>query len=72
MEENTKKVRLVVIKEFDRLHKYASTPESAKPTLKRVRQYLSTHLAHVQYHAFKKLGVPIGSGMVEGFNHLLH
>lgn len=54
-----------ILKEFGRLLKYASTPESAKPTLKRVRQYLSTHLAHVQYRAFKKLGFPIGSGMVE-------
>lgn len=40
-------------------------PESVKPTLKRVRQYLSIHLAHVQYRSFKKLGFPIGSGMVE-------
>lgn len=54
-----------IIKEFGRLLKYASTPESAKPMLKRVRQYLSTHLAHVQYRAFKKLGFPLGSGMVE-------
>lgn len=54
-----------IIKEFGRLLKYASTPESAKPTLKRVQQYLSTHLAHVQYRAFKKRGFPIGSGMVE-------
>jgi hypothetical protein len=30
-----------------------------------VRQYLSTHLAHIQYRAFKKLGFPLGSGMVE-------
>jgi hypothetical protein len=54
-----------IIKEFGRLLKYAFTPESAKPTLKRVRQYLSTHLAHIQYRAFKKLGFPLGSGMVE-------
>jgi hypothetical protein len=54
-----------ILQEFGRLLKYASTPESAKPTLKRVRQYLSTHLAHVQYRTFKTLGFPIGSGMVE-------
>jgi len=54
-----------IIREFGRLLKYASTPTSAKPTLKRVRHYLSTHLAHLQYRTFKKLGFPIGSGMVE-------
>ncbi|NJK54199.1 MAG: ISKra4 family transposase [Leptolyngbyaceae cyanobacterium SU_3_3] len=54
-----------ILKELGRLLTYASTPESAKPTLKRVQQYLSTHLAHVQYRTFKKLGFPIGSGMVE-------
>ncbi len=54
-----------IVKEFSRLLKYSSTPEAAKPVLQRVRQYLVTHLTHLQYRQFKKLGFPIGSGMVE-------
>jgi hypothetical protein len=54
-----------IIQELGRLLKYPSTPTSAKPALKRVRQYLSKHLAHLQYRQFKKQGFPIGSGMVE-------
>jgi hypothetical protein len=54
-----------ILKELGHLLKYRSTPESAKPTLKRVQQYLTTHLAHLQYRQFKQLGFPIGSGMVE-------
>lgn len=54
-----------IVQELGRLLKYPSTPASAKPTLKRVRQYLSNHLAHLQYRQFKNQGFPIGSGMVE-------
>ena len=54
-----------IVKEFGRLVKYPSTPASAKPVLQRVRQYLTTHLVHLQYRQFKKSGLPIGSGMVE-------
>lgn len=54
-----------IVKQFSRLLTYCSTPESAKPTLNRVRHYLHIHLAHLQYRQFKKLGFPIGSGMVE-------
>ncbi len=54
-----------IVKEFGRLVKYPSTPLSAKPVSKRVRQYLHTHLAHLQYRQFKRQGFPIGSGMVE-------
>lgn len=54
-----------IVKEFGHLVKYPSTPASAKPTLQRVRQYLNTHRAHLQYRQFKKLGLPLGSGMVE-------
>lgn len=54
-----------IIKELGHLLKYRSTPASAKPTLKRVHQYLSIHRFHLQYRQFKKLGFPIGSGMVE-------
>ncbi len=53
------------IQELGRLLNYPSTPASAKPALKRVQQYLSKHLAHLQYRQFKKQGFPIGSGMVE-------
>ncbi len=45
-----------IIKEFGRLLTYPSTPETAKPTLKQVQQYLKTHQAHLQYRQFKKLG----------------
>jgi hypothetical protein len=54
-----------IIQELGHLLTYSSTPDSAKPVLKRVRQYLSNHLAHLQYRQFKKQGFPIGSGMVE-------
>jgi len=54
-----------IVKEFSRLLEYNSTPEAAKPVLMRVRQYLVTHLTHLQYRQFKKLGFLIGSGMVE-------
>jgi hypothetical protein len=54
-----------IIKDLGYLLKYRSTPEAAKPTLRRVRQYLNTHLQHLQYRQFKKLGFPLGSGMVE-------
>jgi len=56
---------LGIIKELGHLLKYRSTPAAAKPTLKRVHHYLSTHRFHLQYRQFKKLGFPIGSGMVE-------
>lgn len=54
-----------IVQELGDLLKYPSTPTSAKPVLKRVRQYLSKHLAHLQYRQFKQQGFPIGSGMVE-------
>lgn len=54
-----------IVKEFARLVKYPATPALAKPVLQRVGQYLNTHWAHLQYRQFKKLGLPIGSGMVE-------
>lgn len=54
-----------IVQEFGRLLKYNSTPEAAKPVLKRVRHYLGTHSAHLQYRQFNKLGFPMGSGMVE-------
>lgn len=54
-----------IIKELSRLLKYASTSEVSKPSLRQVRDYLETHLLHIQYRSFKKQGLPIGSGMVE-------
>jgi hypothetical protein len=54
-----------ILKEFERLLRYPSTPASAKLTLRQVRSYLKTHVKHLQYRDFKKLGLPIGSGMVE-------
>lgn len=54
-----------ILSEFDALLRYASTPEAAKPKLQQVRNYLQIHQQHLQYRQFKKLGLPIGSGMVE-------
>jgi hypothetical protein len=54
-----------IVKEFGHLVRYSSTPAAAKPVLQRVRQYLKTHLTHLQYRQFKKSGLPIGSGLVE-------
>jgi len=54
-----------IIKELDWLSKSQNTSEATKPILRQVRDYLKTHLDHIQYHTFKKQGLPIGSGMVE-------
>jgi hypothetical protein len=54
-----------IIKEFEQLLQSPSTPPSAHPTLKRVKQYLKNHRQHLQYRQFKQAGLPIGSGMVE-------
>lgn len=55
-----------LIRELHRLSQYRSTSETTRPVLRQVRNYLRTHLEHIQYRTFKKLGLPIGSGMVEG------
>ncbi len=54
-----------IIKELDWLSKSKNTTDATKPVLLQVRNYLSTHLAHIQYRQFKKMGLPIGSGMIE-------
>ena len=54
-----------IIKELNWLAKFRNTSQATKPILAQVRDYLSTHLKHIQYSHFKKLGLPIGSGMVE-------
>ncbi len=54
-----------IIKELNWLAKSRNTSQATKPILAQVRDYLSTHLKHIQYSHFKKLGLPIGSGMVE-------
>lgn len=54
-----------IIKELNWLVKSKNTSEATKPILCQVRDYLNTHLEHIQYHQFKKLALPIGSGMVE-------
>lgn len=54
-----------IIQELDKLICYDNTPKSAIPVLKQVRDYLQTHLAHVQYPKFKALNLPIGSGLIE-------
>lgn len=54
-----------IIKELDWLSKSKNTAEATKPILCQVRDYLLTHIDHIQYRQFKKQGLPIGSGMVE-------
>lgn len=54
-----------IIKELDWLSKSKNTAEATKPILRQVRDYLLTHINHIQYRQFKKQGLPIGSGMVE-------
>ena len=54
-----------IIKELDWLSKSKNTTDATIPVLRQVRDYLSTHLEHIQYRSFKKLGLPIGSGMIE-------
>jgi hypothetical protein len=54
-----------IIKELDWLSKSKNTAEVTKPILRQVRDYLKTHINHIQYRQFKKQGLPIGSGMVE-------
>ncbi len=54
-----------LIRELHRLSHYRSTHAAARPVLRQVRNYFKFHVAHVQYRQFKKLGLPIGSGMVE-------
>lgn len=54
-----------IIKELDWLSKSKNTTDATKPVLRQVRDYLSTHLLHIQYRQFKQMGLPIGSGMIE-------
>lgn len=39
--------------------------EEQKSTVKNVKNYLTTHLSHIQYEQFKQQNIPIGSGFVE-------
>jgi hypothetical protein len=54
-----------LIRELHRLSHYRSTSDTTRPLLRQVRDYLQAHLEHIQYSHFRKLGLPIGSGMVE-------
>ncbi|MDD4518205.1 MAG: ISKra4 family transposase, partial [Limnochordia bacterium] len=40
-------------------------PNGAYRTLANLLQYPETHREHIDYEGFEKLGLPIGSGMVE-------
>jgi hypothetical protein len=40
-------------------------PETARDTLRTVYTYLERHREHIDYAAYKALGLPLGSGMVE-------
>lgn len=54
-----------IVKELDWLVKSKNTSEAAKRSLSQVRDYLNTHQEHMQYPRYRKMGVSIGSGMVE-------
>ena len=43
----------------------ASLPDSARETVMTVYAYLDRHRDHIDYEAYKALGLPLGSGMVE-------
>ena len=38
---------------------------SARETLEQVHSYLQDHLQHIDYRKYEKMGIPLGSGMVE-------
>jgi hypothetical protein len=40
-------------------------PATARDTLRTVYVYLERHREHIDYAAYKALGLPLGSGMVE-------
>jgi hypothetical protein len=40
-------------------------PATARATLRKVYAYLDQHRDHIDYEAYKALGLPLGSGMVE-------
>jgi hypothetical protein len=40
-------------------------PDTARDTLRTVYAYLERHREHINYEAYKALGLPLGSGMVE-------
>ncbi len=54
-----------IIQELNWLSKSQNTSKPTQTILRQVRDYLNTHFKHIQYRTFKKLGLPIGSGMVE-------
>ena len=54
-----------LIRELHQLSRYRSTSDDTRVILRQVRDYFKTHLEHIQYRKFKKLNLPIGSGMVE-------
>ena len=39
--------------------------DTSRKVVENFLNYLDTHHAHIQYHHFKSIGLPIGSGMVE-------
>ena len=39
--------------------------DTSRKVVENFLNYLDTHHAHIQYHHFKAIGLPIGSGMVE-------
>ena len=44
---------------------FRELPNSLVKTISNVHDYLQTHHEHIKYQQFKKLGLPLGSGMVE-------
>ena len=46
-------------------HRMLPLPDTVRDTLTAVYAYLDRHRGHIDYGAYKELGLPIGSGMVE-------
>jgi hypothetical protein len=54
-----------VLADLDEALDVQGLPETARDTLMTVYAYLERHRDHINYAAYKDLGLPLGSGMVE-------
>jgi hypothetical protein len=55
----------IVLNDIASTLKLGGLSATAGKALQNLYEYLDTHKHHIQYQKFKKLGLPIGSGMVE-------
>ncbi len=54
-----------VIAQLAHAIEFSQFSQSVLNTMSNVHDYLQTHHEHIKYEQFKKLGLPLGSGMVE-------